>query len=46
MYSKQTYKMQENRFSDPGDEFGDEYKGKYGENERHEEQARDRRWEL
>jgi hypothetical protein len=28
----------ENRLSDPRDEFRDEYKGKYGENERHEEQ--------
>jgi hypothetical protein len=32
------YKVLENRLSDPRDEFSDEYKGKYGENERHEEQ--------
>ena len=31
--------MQENRFPDPRDEFSDEYKGEYGENERHEEQV-------
>jgi hypothetical protein len=38
MHSKQMYKMLENRLSDPGDEFSDEYKGKYGDDERHKEQ--------
>ena len=38
MQREKMYKMHENRFSDPRDEFGDEYKGKYGENERHDEQ--------
>ena len=35
MDSKDKYKLQENRLSDPRDEFCDEYKGKYGDNEGH-----------
>jgi hypothetical protein len=30
--------MLEDRLSDPRDEFSDEYKGKYSDDERHEEQ--------
>jgi hypothetical protein len=37
MHSKYMYKLQENRLSDPRDEFCDEYKGKYGEDEGHGE---------
>jgi hypothetical protein len=35
MHNKDMYKFLENRLSDPRDEFCDEYKGKYGENEGH-----------
>ena len=38
MESKDMYKFQENRLSDPRDEFCDEYKGKYGDNEGHGEE--------
>ena len=31
------YKLQKNGLSNPGDKFGDEYKGKYGEDEGHGE---------
>ena len=37
MQSKRIYEVQENRLSDPRNEFCDEYKGKYGENEGHGE---------
>lgn len=36
MQNEDMYKLQENSLSDPGDEFCDEYKGEYGENEGHE----------
>lgn len=35
MHDKDMYKLQENRLPDPRDEFCDEYKGEYGENEGH-----------
>jgi hypothetical protein len=39
MHNKDMYKFLENRLSDPRDEFCDEYKGKYGENEGHGEDS-------
>ena len=39
MHSKHMYKLEENRLSDPRDEFSDEYKGKYGEDEGHGENS-------
>jgi hypothetical protein len=41
------YKVQENRLSDPRDEFSDEYKGEDGENEGHGEMVGSRAsWPL
>jgi hypothetical protein len=39
MHGRNMYKLQENRLSDPRDEFCDEYKGEYGENEGHGENS-------